>query len=486
MVINDNIIREAHKYLDNHRRRAFKNPILFSNNSFDKNPFLRNSTIVNDLLLNNFPLFKIMSRCILLPVYYIKNIIYIFNIIILYALYKKKYTIYKSKPVNFEIVIDTFATDYKNPFNEKYFIDLYNELDINKKKYCIILKETYKKNLFKYYIGIGKALKSDYNTVIDFLELDIKEIIALFFSIFLLPFYSFLYALKNIKFNKKDIYFSFHLISSLSNADFTPYLRYLFAHSYFSKKNKKIIMWCEFQAKDIAFIKGIRETRINHIIHATQFFFKPENVLKFHLTDNDKEIDIHPDYIHVLCKNYVLNEDYINGPAYRYQHLFKNVDNIKTNDILIALPYFIDDSKYVLDFLQNCTFLHNKQIPLKLHPDSLKLVKYYQNVIDKFKLIDNIESNEFFKIVISTGTGLMVENLIKGSKILLIEKNYGITTNPIPKNISEEKYKVVNSTYELEKIINNLLKKENLNIAKINSTIIKKIEPLDTLKYFKI
>ena len=86
MIISNAIIKEAHEFLDNHRKRAYRNIILISNNSFDKNPFLRNSSIVNALLLKEFKIFKIFLRCFLFPIYFFKNFIIFFNLLFVYVI----------------------------------------------------------------------------------------------------------------------------------------------------------------------------------------------------------------------------------------------------------------------------------------------------------------------------------------------------------------------------------------------------------------
>lgn len=486
MIINDSVIKNAHDFLDKHRKKAFKNIILISNNSFDKNPFLRNSSIVNDLLLEKFNLLKVILRCLLIPLYFVKNLVIYFNVLLVYLLQKFNSKRYKEQINDSEIVIDTFSTNYMDPFDDKYFLNLYNELNVNNIKYCVLLKESYKKNPFKFYKGINSAIYSKHSTIIDILELNLFDFFKVFISIFSLPFYSLIYALKNLRLNKRDIYFSFHLISSLSNADFLPYLRYLFSLKFFAKSQKKIIMVCEFQNKDLFLIKGIRKTKHNHVIHATQFFFKPKNILKFHLTENDKKIGIYPDFVHVICNQYCIDKNYVSGPALRYQHLFQEVKNKKINDILIVLPYFVDDVIYVLNFLNECHFLHNRNIPIKFHPDTLFISKKKNNIVSKFKLIHELDKKEFFKTIISTGTGLMVEKIIKGSKVFIIEKNKGITTNPIPDNISKMHWELVKSPVELENKINYTLKNQNFQFEKINLNIIKKVKSSRILSYFNL
>ena len=245
-------------------------------------------------------------------------------------------------------------------------------------------------------------------------------------------------------------------------------------------------MVCEFQNKDIFFIKGIRENKINHVIHATQFFFKPKNVLKFHLTENDKLLKIYPDFIHVLCNQYCEEKNYISGPAFRYQYLFNEIKNKIIKDIIIVLPYFVDDAIYMLKFLEKCNFLHNKKISIKLHPDTLFLSKKYKNIFSKFNLINELKTDIFFKIIISTGTGLMVEKMILGSRVLLIERKNGITTNPIPPNVSDKLWKSVKTQKSLETSINDILINEKFSFIGQNNNIIKKVKQDDFLSYFNI
>ena len=54
MIISNSIIRQAHEFLDYHRKKAYQNIILISNNSFDKNEDKRCGGLWNPLSQEEF------------------------------------------------------------------------------------------------------------------------------------------------------------------------------------------------------------------------------------------------------------------------------------------------------------------------------------------------------------------------------------------------------------------------------------------------
>ena len=76
--------------------------------------------------------------------------------------------------------------------------------------------------------------------------------------------------------------------------------------------------------------------------------------------------------------------------------------------------------------------------------------------------------------------------MILGSRVLLVERNNGITTNPIPPNISSRLWRIVTCEESLEKNLNYLLENELFVFENPNKNIIRNVKPDQILAYFNV
>jgi hypothetical protein len=474
-------IHKYSDYLDQINTNAYKNIFLLSNPTLSKNPYTK-TKFLQHLIDDKVQHYSILKHLFL---YFSKNFLLFLSFLSVYIYSRIDKD---NRKINFPddevVLIDSFygQAELLSGMVKKdhYFELLYEYMEKKKIPYYLAPKFYGFKNPFKH-IYFYKIMKnSEINSCLDISYIQFFDIIKILYFIIVYPF-NVIKLQKDIKnVNKIDYIFKQDLIYSLNGTDFYPYIRYLFAKRLSTKlkdKNLKVISWCEYQVTDKNFFRGLKDHSTKVKIYATQFVFKMPTYVCQYIADTDKSLNTAPDVILVTGKGYVpAKSSYIYriGPALRYSQLYKSTYSLNnTNGIIVMLPYVQDDAFNIINVLKKDDAFKNMHIDFKIHPDYISEKSNYLSLLENnWKLIETNPDTSHYSMVISSGSGSMVEMVCLGISAIIIASKTSFTSNPMPNIGWKENWDIVNDNEELIHAYNRLLEFRTTNIQQFEKNIL--------------
>jgi hypothetical protein len=257
-------------------------------------------------------------------------------------------------------------------------------------------------------------------------------------------------------------------------------------------KVKTFINWFENQPIDKGLIKGFRFFSPRVKIIGYQGFIASMDY-NFHLSPTEFEIQngVIPDEIVVIGRK-LLNgvqkfSSEINavvGPAFRFIIPEKTIitNHSDSKCIMLVLPIGIKDSlQLIRTVLEGIQYLNEPNLVLNIKPhpsDEATIFKQLLAGYDsrKYKIItDNFsDSLKNIKLVLGSSTTTLMESVINAIPVLIIYNQYGLTQNPIPKDINGKIWKACFSKEDIAFQTNyylNIPVKEKKEFVKIANQI---------------
>ena len=474
-----NKIKKYSDFLDGINRVAYKDVWMLSNPTLSKNPYTKTKLLHN--IIDN----KIVNNSLLMSFifFYIKNILLFISFLFVYA-YSKFYNDKNENISNNMVLIDSFYGDSELSEGvmkkDNYFLDLYNYMEVNSIDYCITPKFYNHKNPLKY-IKFIKTVKNDSSkTFIDVFLLTPTDLKKVFKFLLFYPFAVFKLR-GSVKGNSPiNKMFKSDLMYSLSGTDFYPYIRYLFGRRLSKEikgKNIKVISWCEYQVYDKNFYKGLRSFSDNLKIYGTQFLFKFPTYSCLYIPESDQRLGIAPDTILVTGDYYIPSKSvysYKAGPAFRYSKIYheKYSVNKHKDSVIVMLPYVQSDAFNIIKILKGSHMLKKCRIDFKIHPDFVhKKYKYTEKMEEGWKIIEKQPNLNFYSVVISSGSGSVMEFACSGLSVIIIKSFSSFTTNPMPEAGKGENWNLANNK-DIDVVYDELLTFKKNNIDKFKSNVI--------------
>ena len=462
-----------HQYLDNIKKKAYKDIYNLENTVLSKNPYI-SEFILNYINKKNRknPNFLFILKNIFL--FYIKNsihfLIYIVQAIVYKLVNKKNYDFKKdSIVIDVFFLVDKIIKDKK--FTENYFSGLYDVLKSNNKQY-VFLPRLHMNN--KNPLNILKLMqilnKDKNNFVFEFDLLSFIDFLRIIKFIILYPFNVISLLQKgNSKTNKL---FNYEIVNSLSNTSHTAYTRYLMGKKLANNlpTDSKIISWMEFQNIEKSFNRAIKESSKKITVYGCQFSIYYKEYISMHITDIDYDCNITPDIVLLNGKyNYsdAKQQVFQNGVSLRYKNIFNNnISNIiDKENTLVLLTYQIKESIQLLEYAQNL-----KNVVLKIHPTTniSQFNKYIKNewIYSELTIYQELEKAKIAIVGSMSGTGL--EAVSCGISVIIVASKNTIISNPL---VSHGKGKIWDIAYDIDEfqlLYDNLLEYRNKNLEEIN------------------
>ena len=466
-------------YLDNLNHLAYCDVNLLSNITLSKNPYTGSQFLQNIIQNNEVKI----SRLILLKssVLFILKNIYYFIFWLFYYLYTK---IFISKKLNFNeqniILIETFFNHTQINKNhmliDNYFQELHEFLNKSQLNYIVIPKIFgVDKNPIKMLRILKYLSRLENSNITEFDIFSIKDLFRILKFIINYPFIINKFTSSMNLESKIDKLFVHDFIATLQKTVFISHAKYLFGEKLkflFYKKNVKLISWCEYQTNDKNFYKGIKSG--NTHIYGCQFFIKYPTLVSSYIPDIDKKHGIAPDTILVNGSYYIPNEPnykYKVGPAFRYRHVVNfNRDEISntSSSIFVMLPYVQEDAFEIIRIMRKSKFFMNSTIDFKIHPDFVSdRRKYDKRMVEQWRLTNRINNINSYGILISSGSGTLIEYAAMGISVLIIASKLGFTTNPMPRYGKKIIWDIAYNEKDLELNHNKLINQRKNNFGEV-------------------
>lgn len=421
---------EFHTYINEIQQKVDIDIFTIINPTLIKNPFVsvfpKKFFLSKLSMKNHFILFvKNSLRYLFLNISQL--LLYIISFI-LYKIYFKK-----NENNSRDILIDIFSSvdlvNTSKALNEGYFPILYPILEKRNVEYTLLLRfYGIGKNPFKL-IQFFKILNgSKHDFLIEFELLKIKDFLEIFWLILITPFHV-LKLIQPIK-TRKDQIFNEALFEDIPSISFASFTRYILGQNISKLKNvKKIYSWSEFQVIERSFNYAIRKNNTSISLIACQFFINYETYFNSYVNDLDYELKISPHEVLVNGKYYILQREsvkYFAGVSLRYQKLFNFQGIIQERDIILLGSYIEDDSKYLLQCIEQF-----RDIIFKNHPavniEKLGVIPSNISVTQE----DIYTLFEHAKLVIGSASGSLVEAVACGVSVIVIASKDNLTANPL-------------------------------------------------------
>mgnify|MGYP001568335834 CR=1 FL=1 len=438
----DGKLKEAFDFLSLVNQKAYNSIYLLSNHILSKNPSANN-------FLNRFlsrekactqNIFTVISK---LLIYYLKSFVHFVIYMLFFAAFRLAGLRYSINPSLKEfILIDTFflidRIQKNNKFEDTYFMGLKEVLDNLGKHYAYLPVFYTTENPLRLFKIFNILKRNRVPVLTEYQLLSGMDLIKIFYFILVYPF-KVLMCAKNIK---EDSYLSGLLRSELAGSlrcvVFLNFSRYLQGRkiAVLPYKNIKVISWFENQTIDKNLYKGLREGRGKVKIYGSQPFVYSKSMLNVLPDENEARFGIVPDKIIVsgtyfIPRNTSLN--FVVGPSFRYKKIFTTeIDARKQKDILVMMPYFVEDIENILKLLDKAD-LRSRFFMIKAHPStSVKRVRKLLPVNAEVTGGDVYDLFKTAKITISSESGSMVESACLGIPVISIKNNRGLNHNPLP------------------------------------------------------
>lgn len=265
-------------------------------------------------------------------------------------------------------------------------------------------------------------------------------------------------------------------------------------------KLKCILGWFENTSVDKAWSLGSNTFYKNIKSYGYQGFTCYKEFLCLDPTKEEKKYNVIPNKIIVIGKKYVSakkeftkNIDIIQGPAFRFEYMNKNVAKPKKNIILVAFSAEEKINTNIWKVIANSQILMKQKVLIKNHP--ILNDNFFKNkIIPKNFII----SNETFaklltksKILITSGcTSTIIESIACGTYILTPFNNFFDKLSLMSVKIPKKRYKISNNLKEFERNLDYLLNQPNfsksalLKFKRDYFNINSKVNSIDLIKIF--
>lgn len=429
-------------------RRAYKDVFMISNAVLSKNPY-NNNLLKRYLCGSSTSKYPLYATAYKLLMYCVKNILHLviyFIKFIEFSLLGPR--LHPSEDRGELVLIDAplLSEDIakSSAFRDRYFPGLEDVLRKRGKKYVylpLFCSSFHNKRPFEL-LKVLRILKRDKVPLItEYQILTPVDILRILFFIVTYPFHVISFANKIRGESDEERALKYELMDTLDHVTFYNYSRFLLGRRIAGMpyESIKVISWYENQPVNKNFYRGLRDgagkARIR--IYGAQLFLYSKNLLSIIPDENERDNGVLPDRI-LANGPYYLPErtglDYIVGPSFRYAGLFG--DDVKRPDrgnILVLLPYFIDDARNILRALFGAKVASQK-IFIKAHPATP--LERCRHLVPANAVIvngDTVELLKTAKILVGAASGTMIEAASLGIPVISIRDDKTMEfNNPLP------------------------------------------------------
>lgn len=477
----DKKIGEAYKAISAINKEAYKDIFLLSNCVLSKNPFTNN--FLKRFLSGEKPKLHLLSIIFLkLLRYYLASLVYLLLYVfhfVQYLLCGPKFNPLKNRKEL--IIIDTFFLMQKivqvNSYKDPYFQGLEDLLKKMGKHYVYLPMfhspySNYAKALSLY--KTLRILKRDKVSVLtEYQLLSFNDLMYIIYFIVTYPFHVFKF-ISTLQTNRYEEYLlKYELLDTISQATFHSFSRYLQGRKIAALPYDKIkvISWYENQVIDKNLYKGLRVDTNKTKIYGAQLFLYAKSFISIIPDDNEQSFGILPDKIIVNGTYYIPQKTRLNfavGPSFRYSKIFSTkIYREKQKNILVLLPYFINEAKNIILLLQDLE-PDSQNFIIKPHPGAdieqlRQLIPSHMEVTHR----DTYELLEISKIVISAASGTLIEATSLGIPVIVVTNKDGLDYKPLPEYGKGIIWAEASTSIELEQQIDILKKRVEENLTEI-------------------
>jgi len=443
----ENEIKEIHRFLSSVNKSAYKDIFLIANPVLSKNPYTSNYL---DYFLNkNCPKnISFHGRTWKLTKYYIKSLAH-------FGMYLLRFFIFYLSSVSFRfnhdrnelVLVDVFfmveKIDEARYFRDTFFPGLEKLLINGKKNYAYLpffYASSYNKNPFEFQRCLAILRNGKIPMLTEYQLLSGRDLVRLFHFLIVYPFRVLRFAktLNNGEYPSKLL--KYELVNTIENVTFHNFSRFLQGRriAALPYDRIKVISWYENQPIHKYLYKGLKTGSCDKVkIYGAQLFLCSNRMLNLIPDENEIDCGLLPDKIivngpHYVCEGTKLN--YSVGPSFRYAGMFDIAikEELRKN-VLVLLPYFIEDARNILQVLLGSKFALQK-IFIKAHPatplDSIKQFIPSNAVVVEKGIYQLLETT---KIVIGAASGTMIEAASIGIPVISIKNGKRFEwNNPLP------------------------------------------------------
>jgi len=282
-----------------------------------------------------------------------------------------------------------------------------------------------------------------------------------------------------------------------ASSSFDALLKYRFAYRLKKEgiKVSLLVNWFENQVIDHGLNAGFRRWYPDTLVRGYQCWPLSPYYLSLFSTEQEYRNRVIPKEIAVMGPGYIddarqfcSSTKVCTAPALRFIHLWQKKLSLKDNEsgkkaIFIALPYTINETRTIFDYLE----IVLEQIPenewdilIKPHPATS-----WQSITALWKgkwperlvFVEGDTGNILNKanLVISMGSSVCLETLARGIPLIVIANPYGITQLYLPPSIPQDMWQLCYTPQEVLDFINQIatLDECTLNVFKQNGEYIK-------------
>lgn len=443
---------------------------------------------------------------------------YIIGIISLFLRYigrspKEQTRILTELPIT---LIDTFVLNnsgdegglQEGVYRDRYYPGLLDQLTEDEKKTIFFVPTLVG---FKNFISAFNKVRHAHKHFIihdDFLKF------SDYYTAFLLPFNLMFCRIKSVSFREVDVTLllkneKFRTCSDLISLTAILYYRFVFRLAEKKIKIRLFVDWYENQVIDrsmiAAFHRFLPQTKVigyqGYIIAKSLHFYTCPNVSEY----VGKAV---PDVVYVVgrglkesVKEFCKDVNVEVAPGFRFQKLWRKRcyypdPNVFT--ILIGLPIELHDCAHMLHIiipLLPLLYSKNIQIWIKPHPtwspEQIKKIisiEWPRELI--FKTGDFHDVIESCHLLLSNASSVSLEALAKGTPVIIVGAPSGITQNPIPENVSKDRWQVIYTSEQcLEAIHYWYNSKEEMtydDLSSIRSIFFEPVNRVGVLKFLDL
>ncbi len=241
------------------------------------------------------------------------------------------------------------------------------------------------------------------------------------------------------------------------SSSYIPLLNYCFAKRLKSAgvELRLIIDWFENQNIDRGWSAGFRRFFPDVESIGYQGFIVSTHYLCMYPTKAEKDSRVIPHKVAVIGKELVQSArrfcselDVCIAPAFRFQHVWQKRKYFPAEYkyiILVALSIMISDAVYMLKLLAHAAAEGNDGVHFWIKPHPTVSQSQIQDAFGpvwtkRFEFVsgDFGDCVEKSNLLISSASSACLETLAKGIPVIIIGNSQGLTHNPIPKNITED------------------------------------------------
>ena len=344
------------------------------------------------------------------------------------------------------VVVDTVFFVEKiindNNFSEMFMPGISDVLIREAKSYAylpLFYSRAYGKKPFEILRTMKILMKKEVPVLCEFYLLNASDLLLLTLFIAAYPFRLLRLSrrLKSGIFDQRVL--KYELLRTIDNVTFYSFSRYLQGRrvAKLPYRKIKVISWYENKPIYKNFYKGLRINWDKVSIYGAQLFLYSKHYLTLIPDENEQVFGVVPDKIISNGSYYMPNRSKLNyalGPSLRYAKIF-STKLLRENqrDILVLLPYPIDNGISVLNILSSLGVIKNN-VNIKAHPglDISKLpVKIPSNV--KVRYEDVYKLFETTKMIVGSSSGTLIEAASLGIPVISVrtDKRFDYH-NPLP------------------------------------------------------